>query len=77
MYSSPSTAEEALWGGFFVFAICSLYGLRWLVRGIRNDILDSLGHPVASRSWFIVGGILMQLPLAAFAVFAWRQGFFG
>ena len=68
--------EQALWGGFFMFAICSFYGFRWLMRGIRNDILDSLGHPVAARSWFIVGGVLMQVPLAIFAVFAWRQGLF-
>jgi hypothetical protein len=31
----------------------------------------------ASRSWFIAAGILLQFPLIAFMLFAWKQGFFG
>jgi hypothetical protein len=76
MYSSPSTVGEAIWGGFLVFGICSFFGLKFLVRGLRDDILDASGHPVAHRAWFIVGGVLMQLPLALFVVFAWSRGYF-
>ena len=77
MYTSSTTASEAIWGGFLVFGVCSFFGLRLLLRGLRNDTLDASGHAVASRGWFIGGGILLQLPLIAFAAFAWRQGFFG
>jgi hypothetical protein len=71
-----STAHGAAGGGFLVFGICALYGLRLLIRGISGDILDDFGTPVAGRSWFIVGGILLMLPLVAFGLFAWRQGYF-
>jgi hypothetical protein len=64
-------------GGFLVFGICSFYGLRFLARGLRDDILDNSGSPIAGRSWFVVGGILLIVPLVAFAIFAWKQGFFG
>jgi hypothetical protein len=77
MYASNSTASEAIGGGFLAFGMCSFFGLRWLLRGLRNDTLDSTGHTIASRGWFIIGGILLQLPLITFTAFAWRQGFFG
>jgi hypothetical protein len=77
MYASNSTASEAIWGGFLAFGICSFFGLRLLIRGLRDDTLDSSGHQVASRGWFITGGILLQLPLIAFTAYAWRQGSFG
>jgi hypothetical protein len=76
MYATSSTASEAIWGGFLVLGACSFFGLRWFVRGLRDDTLDSSGHPIASRAWFIIGGIMLQLPLVAFTAFAWRQGFF-
>jgi hypothetical protein len=77
MTPGSSTAEEAILGGFLVFGLCSLSGLRWFLRGLRDDTLDASGHPIASRGWFLVGGLLLQGPLLAFTVFAWRQGFFG
>jgi hypothetical protein len=63
--------------GFIVFGLCSIWGLRLLLRGLRGDILDSTGMETASRSWFIAGGILLQFPLITFTLFAWKQGFFG
>ena len=77
MHATNSTAAEAIWGGFIAFGVCSFFGLRLLLRGFRDDTLDSSGHPVASRGWFIIGGILLQLPLVGFVFFAWKQGFFG
>ena len=77
MSTSYSTASEAIGGGFLAFGICSLFGFRWLLRGIRDDTLDASGHPTASRGWFIVGGLLLQVPLLAFTLFAWKQGYFG
>ncbi len=77
MYTGSNTPQEAIWGGFIAFGFCSFWGLRLLLRGIRGDILDSSGHPVASRGWFIGGGIFLQLPLIGFLLFVWRQGFFG
>ena len=72
-YSSPG---EAIHGGFLVFGLCAAFGLRLLYRGLRNDILDSSGTPVAGRSLFIVGGILCLLPLVAFVIFLCKQGYF-
>ncbi len=68
--------NEAVAGGFAAFGACSIWGVRLLLRGIRGDTLDRMGHPVASRGWFIGGGIFLQLPLIAFALFVWRQGYF-
>lgn len=77
MNSTYTTARGAMWEGFLVFGLCSLWGLRLLFRGLRGDIFDSFGTAVASRGWFIVGGVLLQLPLAGFTLFAWKQGLFG
>ena len=76
MHGVNATAEEAMWGGFIAFGLCSLWGLRLFLRGLRGDVLDSSGHSVASRSWFIGGGICLQLPLVGFTLFAWNQGLF-
>ena len=75
-YTSNSTAQEAMWGGFIPFAFCSIWGLRLLWRGLREDILDPSGMPLASRSWFIIGGILLQIPLGAFTFYVWKKGLF-
>jgi hypothetical protein len=72
-----STAQEAMWGGFIAFCLCSFWGLRLLLRGLRGDVLDASGSAVASRGWFIGGGIFLQLPLISFTLFAWKQGLFG
>lgn len=63
--------------GFIPFGLCSVWGLRLLLRGMRGDIRDSSGMETASRGWFIAGGILLQFPLLAFTGFAWKHGFFG
>src|SRR5262249_10322705 len=76
MHAINSTPSEAIWGGFMAFGICSFFGLRLLLRGLRGDTLDSSGHTVASRGWFILGGMLLQLPLVGFTLLAWKQGFF-
>jgi hypothetical protein len=76
-YATNSTAEEAMWGGFIPFGLCSFWGLRLLLRGLRGDILDSSGTAVATRSWFIIGGFLLQLPLGGYTYFVWKQGLFG
>ena len=77
MHAINNTAQDAMWGGFIPFGLCSFWGLRLLVRGLRGDILDASGHAVTSRSWFIGGGIFLQLPLIGFTLFAWKQGLFG
>ena len=66
-----------MWGGFIPFGLCSFWGLRLLLRGLRGDILDSSGMEIASRGWFIIGGISLQLPLAGYTYFVWKQGLFG
>ena len=76
-FTTNSTPREFMWGGFIAFGLCSFLGLRWLLRGLQGDTLDASGHEVASRGWFIAGGIVLQLPLIGFALFAWKQGFFG
>ncbi len=77
MYNSSSRESAAIWRGFLVFGVCSFFGLRLLLPGLHGDILDASGCPVASRSWFIGGGIFLQWPLIGFTIFAWHQGFFG
>jgi hypothetical protein len=77
MHAINSSASEAIGGGFLAFGICSFFGLRLLLRGLRDETLDSSGHTIASRGWFIIGGLLMQVPLIWFALFAWKQGYFG
>ncbi len=55
-------------GGSFtlilIAGLLALYGLRLIYRGLDNDTTDGTGHQLASPWWFIVGGILMLLPLA-------------
>ena len=63
--------------GFLAFGICAVFGLRLLYRGLRDDICDSSGVPKAARVWFFIGGIVCLLPLIAYALFMWRQGYFG
>jgi hypothetical protein len=63
--------------GFLVFGICAAIGLRFLYRGVRDDICDGSGTPIAGCGWFIVGGIFCLLPLVAYSLFFWRQGYFG
>jgi hypothetical protein len=74
VYFSPG---QLIFGGFLVFGLCAAVGLRLLWRGIRDDVSDASGTPVAGRGWFIIAGVLCLVPLAAFSLFAWRQGYFG
>lgn len=74
---SASSARSAMLRGLVVFAIIAFFGLKILIRGLRDDTADITGIPNGSRWWWIIAGILMQLPLIIFTVFAWRQGFFG
>jgi hypothetical protein len=64
-------------GGFLAFGICAAIGLRLIYRGVRDDICDASGTPIAGRSWFIIGGIFCLLPLIAYSLFLWKQGYFG
>jgi len=76
-YAINSLTQKALWGGFIPFGFCSYWGLRLLMRGLQGHVLDSSGMAIASRGWFIIGGILLQLPLGGYAYFVWKQGLFG
>ena len=67
---------EKIWGGIFVFSLCAAFGFRLLFRGLRDDVIDSSGTPIAGRGWFIIGGIMLVLPLPAFLLFIWKQGYF-
>ena len=66
-----------MFNGFVVFGICSIVGLWLLWRGLTDDTADHTGISNGSRWWWIIGGVLMQLPLIAYTLFAQRQGFFG
>jgi hypothetical protein len=70
-------AHYTIGAGFLVFGLCSFWGFRLLLRGLRGDVLDSSGMETASRGWFIAAGMFLQLPLVGFTLFAWKQGFFG
>jgi hypothetical protein len=65
-----------IWGGFLAFGICAVFGLRLLYRGIRGDVNDASGTPIAGRGWFIAGGFFCLLPLFGYFVFVLKQGYF-
>ncbi|HOW68389.1 MAG TPA: hypothetical protein P5186_07145 [Candidatus Paceibacterota bacterium] len=65
-----------IWSGVLVFGIGAAIGLRLIYRGIRGDVCDKSGTPMAGPSWFIGGGILCLMPLVAYLVFVWKQGYF-
>jgi len=71
-----SLLNYRIWAGFLAFGICAAFGLRLLYRGIRSDVNDTSGTPIAGRGWFIGGGIFCLLPLVAYFVFVWKQGYF-
>jgi hypothetical protein len=75
-YTFPGTGPEAVWGGFISLGFCTFWGLRWFLRGLRGDICDSSGMVIAGRSWFIVSGLWLQLPLIGYTYLVWKQGFF-
>jgi hypothetical protein len=60
--------QRRVGGGFFVFGLCSAYGIRLIYLGATNRIIDSSGMQKAPRWMYIVGGVLMQLPLIAFSL---------
>lgn len=66
-----------IWFGFIPFGLCSFLGMLVLLRGLRGDVLDSSGMQIAPRTWFILGGVLLQLPLVGFTTYLWKQGLFG
>jgi hypothetical protein len=72
----PLAMHYRLAAGFIVFGICAVFGVRLLYRGLRDDIYDRSGMRIAGRSWFIVGGLFCMVPLVAYLVFLWRQGYF-
>ena len=74
--SATYELDRRVGGGFLAFGALAVFGLRLLARGVRNDIYDWLGHAPAPRAWFIVGGVLCQLPLVAWVVFLIKQGWF-
>ena len=65
-----------IWAGFLAFGICAAFGLRLLYRGIRGDVNDASGTPIAGRGWFIGGGVGCLLPLILYLIFVWKQGYF-
>jgi hypothetical protein len=77
MNFSVSPAEHAVVRGFVVFGIVALCGARLLFRGIKKDIVDATSVPNGSRWSWIVGGIVLHIPLIGYTFFAYRQGFFG
>ena len=74
--SASYALDRRIGAGFFGFGALALLGLTLLVRGIRDDIYDWLGHAAASRAWFVIGGVVLQLPLVAWILFLVRQGWF-
>jgi hypothetical protein len=72
-----NSAKDSILAGYIPFGICSFWGFRLLIRGLRGDVLDASGMVTAPRSLFIIGGILLQLPIIGYTIFVWKQGFFG
>lgn len=75
-YWSGWSLNGRITAGFLPFIVLALFGVRLLIRGIRDDIYDWIGHASASRPYFIIGGIFLQLPLIAWIVFLIHQGWF-
>ena len=73
---SGSVQGRYIGGGFAAFGFLAFLGIRLLIRAIRDDRYDWLGHASASRVWFVVGGIFLQLPLAAWIALLIHSGWF-
>jgi hypothetical protein len=68
--------QKRIGGGFLGFGLLSLFGLRLLWKGIRDDIYDWIGEKFAPRWSYVAFGIICQLPFVAFILFLFRQGLF-
>ncbi len=64
-----------IWAGFLAVGLCAAFGLRLLYRGFHGDVCDTSATPQAGRGWFIVGGVVCLLPLLAYFLFVWKQGY--
>jgi hypothetical protein len=62
--------------GFIVFGCCSAYGIKLIYLGITNQIIDESGMDKAPRWMFLAGGFLIQIPLVAYIVYLFHQGYF-
>ncbi len=51
----------------FLVILCSVFGVRFLLKGVRGDILDDSGIPKAPRWLYFAGGIGLQIPLVLYA----------
>ena len=67
-YCNGWSLNGGIAAGFLAFIVLALFGVQMLIRGVRGDVYDRLGHVVASRFCFIIGGIFRQLPLIAWVV---------
>ena len=76
VYWSGWSLDGRIAVGFLPFVLLALIGLQLLARGVRGDISDWLGHASASRAWFLIGGIFLQLPLIAWIAFLVHQRWF-
>jgi hypothetical protein len=77
MHWNGSNEHEAIWNGFIALGLCSLWGWRLLIRGLRGEIFYGPGQVAAPRSWFIGTGILLQLPLIGFCLVVSQSGLLG
>jgi hypothetical protein len=68
--------QKRIVGGLAAFGILAAFGLRFLYKGLRNDIHDWIGERYAPRWSYILFGLLCQLPLAGFILLLSHQGYF-
>jgi hypothetical protein len=53
--------------------VCSFFGLSFLLKGVRNDILDASGMQKAPRWCYFVTGFALQLPAFIWTCFLRRS----
>jgi hypothetical protein len=50
-----------------ILTICSVFGLRLLFKGLRDDILDENGIAKAPRWLYLAAGAALQIPAILYA----------
>ncbi|MGC3991048.1 MAG: hypothetical protein QM796_15490 [Chthoniobacteraceae bacterium] len=65
--------QNRISGGLVALGLLALFGLRFLIKGMRDDIYDYIGERYAPRWSYIAFGLGCQLPFIAFLVFLRHQ----
>jgi hypothetical protein len=75
--STRNPANYAVGRGLWAFLIFAGFGIRLIWQGLWGTIArDVFGDPrFASPGYYILAGVLLQVPLVLYIIFILRQGY--